>query len=1112
MASEKLRLRTDVIISCINGRNPPLLEFVKSLEGGEIEDKDMMALASATDPPQYVMRNLEAPIPPSEMVIPNHQSYLAGHTKLSASYSTDWPTADSEQNLFGEHHPMGFKSNSFPLLQGSEYGEPHYVDHLFDFITHVGERHAETERQNKYGHEQAKIMGQPQTSILEMYKKDKLKSMNAGAGISEEEWTETKRDRLTKRFGLLPYLFGLEWTSEDESEEFTNTLSKLGNTEDIDSPDARRLLNSFQTKSGITWDRALRNWRDRFTPLKSWWMRSSDRHGPTSSGEDMFHSPFVGDEEGHNYHWWEPFQHWGGVGRDANTLKSILNQSYPKIFNDSWLGSFLTESVPVEGNHMLNGSHFPASSNAVAGDAELSSHITPISSDDLSYDRRRGSSSHALTGDHRHPSEIGGKGSRTIIPPEAFSTSRFGQSMVQIADTGKPRAGPFREEHPNSNDKYHSIHNNHFRNSDDAMTSTMRDLAMNATSTNGIGLFNSQGGDRNANTLARGNIGQLMAASHYKLSRGNGVYNQNIQIPDYTGGMPNTGQGVFGPVHPNSQAVIPPLGNHGNTDAWGHEMPATLGWKWDRDTNDIKFDVKEKPFNILQRTPHEGLVSAINPSWDKQQISGKIKDINAFNTTPHTGYPSLHSLHKSDDYEPTGIFESLIEPAHVVHDLDDMDTLKGFSGEWIVQKKPKGKHVLVKKKGKSIEPMSLPSKVKKSLKETIKGDIIFDGYIKGDVLTVVDLLLHKGTDMHLEPLSDRVNVLRTLYATTENLHFPSPNSCVNTDQDGLMKTVAFLDKSDLLIRDAYSTFMKGNEVHPKWILYPQDDISKSMPLPPLPELSVKGTDIILEYPSILNPVIVKTDSDENGRFISKYEGLPHLIKHAKTQISIWSPVVANHLNESNNALTHIPSYSSRPVIKKGLDKAPEVMTESEEDEKSSISTIMRHTRRAISSEEVSMNEKKLISKVDGLTSKLLELYAEEYGIERTDDGKWTVNEAIDDDISDLAKFAFPRMNRASSDGGAWSGMQADITAPTGPTSINEEENTTFGEPKLKDNDEALDPNQNFKPLQLRVQEGDLEATVEVTEDKAVIRYPRHEAGHDEKESEILPVTRDDDIG
>ena len=579
---------------------------------------------------------------------------------------------------------------------------------------------------------------------------------------------------------------------------------------------------------------------------------------------------------------------------------------------------------------------------------------------------------------------------------------------------------------------------------------------MNATSTNGIGLFNSQGGDRNANTLARGNIGQLMAASHYKLSRGNGVYNQNIQIPDYTGGMPNTGQGVFGPVHPNSQAVIPPLGNHGNTDAWGHEMPATLGWKWDRDTNDIKFDVKEKPFNILQRTPHEGLVSAINPSWDKQQISGKIKDINAFNTTPHTGYPSLHSLHKSDDYEPTGIFESLIEPAHVVHDLDDMDTLKGFSGEWIVQKKPKGKHVLVKKKGKSIEPMSLPSKVKKSLKETIKGDIIFDGYIKGDVLTVVDLLLHKGTDMHLEPLSDRVNVLRTLYATTENLHFPSPNSCVNTDQDGLMKTVAFLDKSDLLIRDAYSTFMKGNEVHPKWILYPQDDISKSMPLPPLPELSVKGTDIILEYPSILNPVIVKTDSDENGRFISKYEG--------------------------------------------------------EEDEKSSISTIMRHTRRAISSEEVSMNEKKLISKVDGLTSKLLELYAEEYGIERTDDGKWTVNEAIDDDISDLAKFAFPRMNRASSDGGAWSGMQADITAPTGPTSINEEENTTFGEPKLKDNDEALDPNQNFKPLQLRVQEGDLEATVEVTEDKAVIRYPRHEAGHDEKESEILPVTRDDDIG
>ena len=176
-------------------------------------------------------------------------------------------------------------------------------------------------------------------------------------------------------------------------------------------------------------------------------------------------------------------------------------------------------------------------------------------------------------------------------------------------------------------------------------------------------------------------------------------------------------------------------------------------------------------------------------------ITPKTREINALSAHPTGGMSLTTDLHKSDDYEQTGVFESLIEPAHVIRDLDDMDTLKGFSGEWVVQKKPKGKRIMVKKKGKSINPTSLPIKVKKSLKDTIKGDATFDAYVDGDLLTVVDLLVHKDTDMAVEPLSDRVNTLRTLYTTTDNVHFPSPNSCVTTDEDGLMKTIATLDKT-----------------------------------------------------------------------------------------------------------------------------------------------------------------------------------------------------------------------------------------------------------------------------------------------------------------------------
>jgi len=168
-----------------------------------------------------------------------------------------------------------------------------------------------------------------------------------------------------------------------------------------------------------------------------------------------------------------------------------------------------------------------------------------------------------------------------------------------------------------------------------------------------------------------------------------------------------------------------------------------------------------------------------------------------------------------------------------------------------------------------------------------------------------------------------------------------------------------------------------------------------------------------------------------------------------------------------------------------LDKAPEVLTEEEgvDDEHNSISTIMRHARRAIANEETSLKEKKLISMVEGLTSDNLDLYGGEYGLEQTESGEWTVNEAIDDDIAE--KFAFPRMNRASADGGAWSGMQGDITAPTGPTEITDEENTTFGDPR--ENQEEVNMNEMFKPLSMVVSTEDGDAVLEMKEGRSCQR-------------------------
>ncbi len=1098
--SDYVKLRTDVVLSSIMGQEPPLEKYLHALDGNEITKEDMAAMAMAESPPVYSMRDLGSALPPSEMVIPtDYQSYLAGHSKISTSALKDWPIANDD-NAYGEHHPFGMNSNSFPLLHNASHGQPQYVDEIFDFINLIAENHKMSEKGMKLSPEDAMIFGDPKISMLDLYERDRNRDYGA-----DENWESEKRQYLANEFGMLPFLFGLEWHSPGESEQFYNLLQELSQTEDPQSPEARTVLNKFQEKTGTHWNRYLRNWRDRFTPLAAWWQRPSDRSGPTMSApEDVpnaaLTSPFIGDEPGHNYHWWEPYQFHGGVGRDIGSLKSILSQSYPNVFGENWLSDLLIDGVPVNGPHMLGGSHFPVASNSAP---QFASALSSLSTGDMDFERRRAAWTSAAMRHNNHPSEISGAGARIIIPDEALLLSNFGDQLMQVAELGSARLGVLREPHPNSNQTFHQLHNQHGVNSDSALANVMAQLASQVMQQFGPDVLHPVNGDHNMNTVARGNIGQIAAAANHLLMRKGGVHPTEYQIPDTSSGQLSSKIGTFGPVSPASESVIAPIFNNGATDSWGHEMPATLTYRWDRNANDLVWENKEAPFTMLQRTPHELLVNAVDVNHATRPIHTKSKEINALQPTM-AGTPHLtDNITKSDDYEPTGVFKTKIEPAHVVKDLDDMDTLKGFSGEWVVQKKPKGERVFVKKSGKSIEPMSLPSKVKKALKDSLQGDAMFDGYVDGDVLTVVDLLVHKDTDMSQEPLSDRVDALRTLYSTNDHVHFPSPNSCVTTDEDGLIKTIANLDRTDLLLRDAKSTFIKGKEVHPKWVLYAQDDISKAAILPPLPEMSVRDSNIVLEYPGIYTPVVAKLDSDEIGTYVSEYEGPSYLIKQAESQFPLWSPVASLYIGLPDQA---IPSYRQRPVFRKSIDKAPEVNVDGEHDDEDSISNIMRHARKAITSEEVALTTKHLIAHVDGLTESMLDKYGGEYGLEQTEDKKWTVNEAIDDDIAE--KFAFPRMNRASGDGGAWAGMQADITAPTGPTEITDEENTTFGNPKREGVE--MDPESSFRPMNMVVSTEDGDASLTIQDGKAVIRFPKKDKDHDETENEVLPALRHDD--
>ena len=1125
---ELILKRTDTVLSILLLKDVDIPSYTEAMQGGMPTPEDealASTLAVAESTPAYSMRDLNSPVSATSMVIPeNLKNYLSGHAKVTTDYTQDWPQA-KEDNPFGEHHPFGMKSNSHPLLHGAAHGDPEYVHHIMRSIEQLPIMAENEKAKAKVPTSEMSVvnyLGLPIESQHDLYTRDR----NRNSFLSDEEYHDNKRQELSTSFGMLPQLFGLEWITEGQRSNFMDLMGQMAMTEE-GSPDAKRIENQFQEKAGISWGRALRNWRERFKPMSSWWQRSPDRHGPTEPhpGGDLQHymSPWVssgsGIEPSMNYHHWEPYQYWGGVGRSIDSLDSILSQSYPDIFNGGWMNKHLiNHDLEEAGSFNQGGTHFPSAVNQMEPDhpgrAALGSTFDP----DNDYQKRLAMYSAASNRLHEHPSEL--SGGRIDVPDDALMMSSLGRALAAQTDMGGPRTGYGREEHPFSTDDYWSHHNEHFRASNSHMSRVMQQHAQKVIAQFGPQVLNPMGSDDEMmHTICRGNLQQIAAAANHSLLRMQMGESYKTLAPNAE--MSST-MGSVGPVSPDSHAIVPPTYVSGDTDAWGHDMPATLTWRYDPEQQGYAYNIADAPFNILQRTAHADLVRAISPALmgPMSKLSPKTKDINAISSVDQSGYAPLQtgSLRKADDYEPTGVFETMIKPAHTVYDLDDLSTIKGFSGEWVVQKMPEGKRMLVKKEGKRVDPIDLPSKVKKALKER-KGDFTVDAYVKGDKLNVVDLLVHKGTDLHMEPLEDRLNALRTLYHSDEYLHFPMPNSCITTDEHGLAKAVDELGGTGLLIRDATSTFIKGKEMHPKWVHFADEEIAKTVPYGPLPEVMVKGQDIILEYPGLLEPVIVK--GQFNGRHamdIDLYRGTTTLVKHARTQLKLWGPVAIALLKEgaaggggagagagaggagtvssttggTHSAIHSAPSKRKKPRKRVNTEddlilRAPELLDDSGDREEKSH--MMVHARRALSDAEEAMTSDELCTAVKGLTPKMIEVFGPEYGVERTEEGdKWTVNEAIDDDI--IENFVYPRMNGASPDGGAWSGMQADITAPRGPTELTDDDATTIGALSNLNDEEPEEEVEQPYHLQISMDpQKDGPASIDIEMGRAKLSYP-----------------------
>jgi hypothetical protein len=176
-----------------------------------------------------------------------------------------------------------------------------------------------------------------------------------------------------------------------------------------------------------------------------------------------------------------------------------------------------------------------------------------------------------------------------------------------------------------------------------------------------------------------------------------------------------------------------------------------------------------------------------------------------------------------------------LQPMHRIFELDDLEHLKGFTGDWVVTLMPEGTRHFIRRKDDEIEAWSaLGGKTEvsdeniESLKKTTDKDFLIDTIYVGEECHVFDVLEFDGKDVHDMPSQERMKILRGGMESHEKVLLPAAYNTRLTDDAGLESAVKDLEKEGkrILLRDAKSTYMAGEQRHPKWVLLaPGNDVN-----------------------------------------------------------------------------------------------------------------------------------------------------------------------------------------------------------------------------------------------------------------------------------------------
>ena len=356
---------------------------------------------------------------------------------------------------------------------------------------------------------------------------------------------------------------------------------------------------------------------------------------------------------------------------------------------------------------------------------------------------------------------------------------------------------------------------------------------------------------------------------------------------------------------------------------WGWSGQAEIGAEHDYNGNiSVGTNTSEEKFHSL---PLTYLQSLHQDTHSPQHIESMLTNAEPFQQNPtqltqdSTGrMPSNDMMNVSKADLPKEI--PLIEPLHRIFDIKDMSELRGFTGEWVVSIQKDGKRCKVSKKNGRVVledengvKQSCEDEMRASFRAACKKNFVIDGVLNDGEFYINDILLYDTDDVTELTTRERIKILRGQFESYHPVFVPSPSDIRITDEVGLEDAVKELgkDSDKLLLRDAKSTYMKGEEKHPKWVMLAKSDITYHVPF----TMEIDDSHFIIRLPEdVVKYDIVDNQAVNPVAAIGEITASDYSLKLAKSLESYWQEGLTELLKEelevkgdSEVAVNHIDS-------------------------------------------------------------------------------------------------------------------------------------------------------------------------------------------------------------